>query len=76
MVNKSCELDFSPTKPLKDIVPGVIGIVTKLINKSLQTEVFLAQWKVAIIHPLLKKSGLPLITNNCRPVNNLTVILQ
>ena len=35
---------------------------------------FVEEWKVAIIHPLLKKLGLDLISSNYRPVSNLPLL--
>ena len=57
MCSKSCELDVIPTTLLKQILPDIIGVITKIINLSLTTGVFSQSWKTAVIHPLLKKSG-------------------
>ena len=37
-------------------------------------KVFAANWKTAIIRPLLKKPGLELMTKNYRPVSNLSFL--
>ena len=71
---KSCEIDPIPTKLLKDILPSVIEPITKIVNTSLQQEIFSKHWKTAVIQPLLKKIGLELITSNYRPVSNLTFL--
>ena len=71
MKTKTCETDPIPTDLFKKIVPLIIEIITKLINKSLTEEAFPIHWKTAIIHPLLKKPGLELIASNYRPVSNL-----
>ena len=42
-----------------------------LINLSLLEGVFAESWKMAIIHPLIKKLGLELVYSNYRPVSNL-----
>lgn len=34
MANKNCKLDPIPIKLLKDILPGIIGFVTRLINTN------------------------------------------
>ena len=60
MCSKSCELDAIPTILLKQILPDVIGVITKIINLSLTTGAFSQFWKTAVIHPLLKKAGLEL----------------
>ena len=71
MSSKSCELDAIPTTLLKQILSDVIRVITKIVNISLTTGAFSQSWKTAIIHPLLKKVGLDLISKNCRPVSNL-----
>ena len=53
---KTCETDPIPTNLFKKIVPLIIEIVTKLINKSLTEGAFSIHWKTAIIYPPLKKA--------------------
>ena len=55
MASKSCELDPLLTTLLKEILPGVIGPLTKMINVSLTQGIFADIWKVAVIRPLIKK---------------------
>ena len=69
--SKSCELDIITTTLLKQILPDIIGVITKIVNLSLTTEVLSQSWKTAVIHPLLKNMGLELIPRNYRPVSNL-----
>ena len=57
MSAKSCELDAIPTPLIKQILPDVIGVITKFVNISLTTGVFSQSWKTAVICPLLKKWG-------------------
>ena len=46
--------------------------ITLLINKSLTTGCFPAEFKEAIVRPRLKRDGLDLTDlKNCRPVSNL-----
>ena len=71
MPTKSCKLDVLPTKVLKEIIKPLLPLLTKIINLLLTEELFVKEWKVAIIHPLLKKLGLDLISKNYRPVSNL-----
>ena len=71
MPTKSCKLDVLPTKVHKDIVTPMLPLLTKIINLSLTEGLFVEEWKVAIICPLLKKPGLDLICRNYRPVSNL-----
>ena len=57
MKTKSCELDFLPTLLLKEALPYVINTITSIMNVSLEQGVFPDSWKIAIIRPLLKKTG-------------------
>ena len=72
--SKSCELDVIPTNLLKDILPSILPIITRLINTSLREGLYVETWKLAIVRPLLKKIGLELIDKNYRPVSNLTFL--
>ena len=72
MTSKSCELDPLLTTLLKEILPSVIGPLTKIINVSLTQGIFTDTWKVAVIRPLIKKLGLDLLLSNYRPVSNLS----
>ena len=72
MASKSCELDPLLTTLLKEILPSVIGPLTKIINVSLTQGIFTDTWKVAVIRPLIKKLGLDLLLSNYRPVSNLS----
>ena len=74
MKTKSCELDDIPTNILKQMLPQVIGLITKIVNLSLEEGVFCTNWKLAVVRPLLKKIGLELINSNYRPVSNLPFI--
>ena len=74
MKTKSCELDDMPTNILKQMLPKVIGLITKIINMSLEQGEFSTKWKVAVVRPLLKKLGLELINPDYRSVSNLPFI--
>ena len=69
--SKSCELNTMPTHIFKQIAPSIAGLITKIINLSLEEGEFCRTWKTAVVHPLLKKIGLELIQQNYRPVSNL-----
>lgn len=71
---KSCELDYIPTKFLKEHIDDFIQAITDIVNISLESGIFATEWKTAILRPLLKKTGLDLITKNYRPVSNLSFI--
>ena len=72
MASKSYELDPIPTTLLKEILPSIIKPITQIVNTSLTEGIFAKSWKTAIIHPLLKKTGLALLLSNFRPVSNLS----
>ena len=72
MASKSCELDPLLTTLLKEILPSVIGPLTKIINVSLTQGIFADTWKIAVIRPIIKKLGLDLLLSNYRPVSNLS----
>ena len=74
MQSKSCELDILPTFFIKNNIGSFLGILTKIINTSLQTGYFSSEWKTAILHPLLKKANLDLESKNYRPVSNSSFI--
>ena len=71
MATKSCKLDAISTSLLKQITPSIVHTITKIINISLTQGIFPEEWKTAIVHTLLKKSGCELIPSNYRPVSNL-----
>ena len=49
-------------------------MITKIINISLDSGIFPANWKVAVVIPLLKKLGVDSMFKNLRPVSNLAYI--
>ena len=71
MPTKSCETDPVPTKLFKQLAPRIIKNITELINLSLTKGIFVEDWKLATIIPLLKKIGLDLTIGNYHPVSNL-----
>ena len=71
-LNKTCQLDPAPTWLVKDMRGLMSPFVALLFSKSLKTGCFPAAFKLAVIHPLLQKSGLdPSQPKNYRPVSNL-----
>ena len=74
MPTKFCKLDVLPTKVLKEIIKPLLPLLTKIIILSLTEGLFVEEWKVAIICPLLKKLRLELISKNYRPVSNLPLL--
>ena len=72
--NASCQLDPIPTRLLKHCAKELAPVMTRMINLSLQHGHVPDNWKIALVLPLLKKSGLDLIFKNFRPVSNLSFI--
>ena len=71
---KSCEADPVTTALLKEILPDITPLLIAVVNKSLQTGIFLDDLKEALVKPQLKKINLDLIEKNYRPVSNLQCI--
>ena len=69
--SKSCELDVIPTLLLKEILPAILPVITKIINLSLSEGIFADSWKLAVVRPTIKKLGQELHCANYRPVSNL-----
>ncbi len=72
--SKSCMLDPLPTQVLKLCIDLLIPVLTIMINLSLEKGYFPAEWKEAIIIPLIKKLGLETIFKSYRPVSNLLYV--
>ena len=72
---KSCELDPIPTWLLKQCSHELVPLITATINTSLTTSNVPADFKHAIIKPLLRKPTLHKdILQNYRPVSNLPFV--
>ena len=71
--NKSCELDQFATYILKENVEVFCPIIRE-INTSLHCGEFPGNLRSALLCPLLKKAGLPLLFKNYRPVLNLSLL--
>uniref|UniRef100_A0A8C6NY71 Reverse transcriptase domain-containing protein n=1 Tax=Nothobranchius furzeri TaxID=105023 RepID=A0A8C6NY71_NOTFU len=68
----TCVLDPIPTRFFKQFYDSFRDEILTLMNCSLQTEVFPAAFKRAVVRPLLEKSNLDFNDfNNFRPVSNL-----
>ena len=74
MQTKLCELDLIPTKLLKESIEKFIGLLTNIVNISLESGVFAEGWKTALLYLLIKKVGLGVIKPNFHPVSNLSFI--
>ena len=71
---KSCKLDIIPTRLLKQVLHSCTPAITKIINLSLDKGDFSAQWKSAVVCPLIKSLSKGTTNNNYRPVSNLPFI--
>ena len=72
----TCLLDTIPTKLLKAYLEVFLPLITRLLNLSLTSGIFLSIWKRAIVKLLLKQPEWDRIFKNYRPVSNLNFILK
>ena len=73
--DKFCDLDPIPTSLLKQLLPTLLPVLTKIVNTSLQSGVFPSGLKEAIVRPTIKNtSGDVDSLTNYRPVSNLSVL--
>jgi len=73
--DKSSSADPVPTSVLKQIADIIRPFIAELFNCSLRKGLFPAQFKGAIIVPVLKKSGLDATNaSSYRPISNLSVL--
>ena len=63
-----------PTLVVLDVLDVLLPVITNMINLSLESGVFVSDWKEALLKPLLKKCGLDIAFNNFRPVSNLPYV--
>ena len=68
---KTCTLDPLPSSILSVCIEELLPVISRMVNVSLENGYFADDWKRAVVHLLLKKSGLQLINKNFRPVCNL-----
>ena len=71
---KSCTLDPMRSSLIVQCIDELLPVIASILNLSLQSGYFAEQWKEALVHPLLKKSGLDLKFQNLHPVSNLPFI--
>ena len=73
---KASSLDPMPTSIVVQCQDILLPVLTRVINMSLNSGVFPAEWKVADVRPLAKKSNLDTCTafENPRPVSNLSYV--
>ena len=71
LLRKSCKVHPIPTSLLKEELPSLIGILTQIVNLSMQSGVFPESLKEVLVKPLLKKITMELTDKNYRPVLSL-----
>ena len=74
MTTKTCESEIIPTKPLKEVLPAIIPVLTKIVNLSIKNGIFSEKWKSAIVKPPIKSLTKGTTQQNYRPVSNVTFI--
>ena len=74
MKSKTNELDLLPVTFIKENIGKFADLLANIVNISLLSGVFAKEWKTALLHPLIKKSGLDVIKSNYRPISNLSFI--
>ena len=75
MPKKSCSLDPIPASVLRDNLHSVLPALLYIVRCSLQSGIFPAALKTALVTPLLKRPGLDLdVLGHYRPVSNLAFL--
>ena len=65
--------DVVPPRLFKEVLPTIAQAFTAVVNSSLLSGVVPAQYKHAVVQPLLKKPGLdPAVLTNFRPISKLS----
>ena len=55
MNQTTCELDPCSSKPVYKCLDVLKGTLTKMVNISLRQDIFIQDWKLVIVNPLIKK---------------------
>ena len=55
---KTCAMDLFPSSILLLCIEELLPVITRMVNISLEHGYLADEWKKALVHPLLKKSGL------------------
>ena len=71
--NKAPGIDKLPARVIKDSAPVIIPSITSIINTSLTTSTFPADWKIAEVSPILKEGDFEEAGNN-RPISLLAIL--
>ena len=71
---KSCSMEPMPTPLVLECLDVLLPSITRMINLSLEEGIFPEPWKLADVHPRLKKPGGESEFMNLRPISNLTFV--
>ena len=70
---KSCPLDPVPASVLKQCISVLLTVISRIINESLRSAVVPERFKLAVLHPVVKKPHLDSeVFANFRRISNLT----
>ena len=70
----TCQIDPCNTKFLLKFTDTKLDILTKIVNLSITQGIFVPEWKLATVQPLIKSTKLDTSLQNYRPISNLTSI--
>ena len=68
------KIDPLPACLVSGCIDVLLPSITKMINLSLTSGHFPAEWKMALVLPLLKTHGLDPLLKNYRPISNLQFV--
>lgn len=68
---KACTLDPFPSSILFVCIEDLLQLISRMVNVPLEHGYIADDWKRAVVHPLLKKSGVQLINKNFWSMSNL-----
>ena len=67
-------MDPCNTKCLLKFTDTILDTLMKIVNLSITQGIFLPEWKLATVQPLIKSTKLDTSLQNYRPISNLTFI--
>ena len=75
MIQTTCELDPFSSKLVYNWLDVLKGTLTKVVNLLFREGLFIQDWKVAVVKPLIKKNiNLGTEFKNYRPKSNLSLV--
>ena len=70
----TCQMDACNTKFLLKLMDTILDALTKIVNLSITQGIFLPEWKLTTVQPLIKSTELDTSLQNYRPITNFTFI--